>query len=59
MKLTNVLIVPNIPVTYPTRTLDLKGYPHLADIPINHIKGDIRVDMALAWTSPNASGDTV
>ena len=47
MKLTNVLIVPSIPVTYPTRTLDLKGYPHLADIPINSIKGDIRVDVLI------------
>ena len=45
--LENVLVVPSIPTRYPENDIDITKYPHLADIPLPHIRKGSKADMLI------------
>ena len=45
--LNNVLVVRSIPTRYPENDIDITRYPHLADIPLPHIRKGSKADMLI------------
>ena len=43
----NVLVVGSIPVRYPTNSVDINMYPHLADLQIHRVGTDVQVDVCI------------
>ena len=46
-RVSNVMVIPNIPARYPECAIDVKKYPHLANLPLCMPSSDTRVDILL------------
>ena len=46
-RVSNVMVIPNIPARYPECAIDVKKYPHLADLPLCMPSSDTRVNILL------------
>ena len=51
----NVLVVGSISVRYPTNSVYINMYPHLADLPMprvgKYVQADVIIGMSSIWTS--------
>ena len=47
LKADDVLVVGSIPVRYPTNSVDINEYPHLADLPMPRVGNDVHVDVLI------------
>ena len=54
LKADNVLVVGSIPVRYPTNSVDINMYPHLADLPMPRVGTDVRVDVLIGMDNAYA-----
>ena len=54
LKADNVLVVGSIPVRYPTNSVDINVYPHLADLPMPRAGNDVQVDVLIGMDNAYA-----
>ena len=54
LKADNVLVVGSIPVRYPTNSVDINMYPHLADLPMPRVGTDVQVDVLIGMDNAYA-----
>ena len=54
LKADNMLVVGSIPVRYPTNSVDINVYPHLADLPMPRVGNDVQVDVLIGMDNAYA-----